>query len=118
MLARGPMSVEQPRDDVDDHVAVAERANDVHRLAVGLVGEGDDDTIDAMLVDERPEIVELTERRDVTRLGPALERLRVDEADEIQPVFRVLTDLPRDELADLARPDHDACAWHTRLSAE
>ena len=32
MLARGPMSVEEPRHDVDDHVAVAQRPNDVHRL--------------------------------------------------------------------------------------
>ena len=102
-----PDDVEEPRDDVDDHVAVAQRPNDVHRLAVRLVGERDDDAIDAMLVHERPEIVELTEGRDVTRFRPALERLRVDEPDEIQPVLGVLADLPGDELADLARTDDE-----------
>ena len=44
---------------------------------------------------------------DVTRLGPALERLGVDEADEIEPVFGVQPDLAGDELADLAGPDDD-----------
>ena len=107
MLARGPMTSNKPRDDVHDHVAVAQRPNDVHGLAVRLVRERDDDAIDAVLVHERPQVVELTERCDATRFRPALERLGVDEADEIEPVFGVLTDLPGDELADLARTDDE-----------
>ena len=75
--------VEQARDDVHDHVAVAQRPNDAHGLAVRLVGERDDDAVDAVLVHERPQLVELTERCDATRFRPALERLGVDEPDEV-----------------------------------
>ena len=83
----------------------------------GSLRERDDDAIDAVLVHERPQIVELTERCDATRFRPALERLGVDETDQIQPVLGVLPDLPGDELADLARSDARACAWHTRSIA-
>ena len=67
-----------------------------------------------MLVHERLEIVEPTEGRDVARLRAALQRLGVDEPDEIQPVFGVLADLAGDELADLARTRRRACAWRRR----
>ena len=39
--------------------------------------------------------------------APALARLVVDEADELEPVLGVLLDLARDELADMAGADDD-----------
>ena len=38
-------------------------------------------------------------------LGPPLARAVVDEADEVEPVLRMLDQLSCDELADLARAD-------------
>ena len=47
------------------------------------------------------------DEREVLELGPARPRVRVDEADEVDAVLRVLEELPRRELADVAGADDD-----------
>ncbi len=47
------------------------------------------------------------DEREMVELGPARPRVRVDEADEVDAVLRMLEQLPRRQLADVARADDD-----------
>ena len=102
-----PDQAEEPWHDVDGHVSIAQRADDVHRLGIGLVRERDDDTVDAVLCNEMLEVLQPAEHGDVSGLGALLERRRVDEADQVEAVLGMLADLAGDELADRSGAEDD-----------
>ncbi len=103
----GPDQPEQSRHHVDDDVPVPQGADDVHRLVVRLLRERDDHAVDLMVRDELLELVEAAEHLDVTRLGSARERIRVDEPEKLESVFGMLANLACHELPDLARSEDD-----------
>ena len=73
-----------------------------------VVRERDDDAFDVEQSDDRRQAFSAAEQREVLEIVPAFLRAVVDEADEVNAVFRVREELPRDELADVARSDDDS----------
>ncbi len=57
--------------------------------------------------DDLGEAIRRPDEREVLELGPPRPRVRVDEADEVDAVLRVLQELARRELADVAGADDD-----------
>ena len=102
-----PEQLVQARDDVDLDVEVAEGSQDLRRVGVRLAREGDDHPLDFALADNLRQLVERAQELDVAEVCAQPPRLLVDQAEQAKPVLTVLTDLARDELADLARPDDD-----------
>ena len=71
------------------------------------LGERDDHALD---VEQRDDLVKRSgcaEQREVLELGPAVARMRVDEADEVDAVLGVLQELARGELADVTGAEDD-----------
>ena len=71
-----------------------------------VVGEGEDDPIDAALLDELEQLVRVPQL-DPGQLVALLEGMIVDDPDQADPVLRVQEVLPCDQLADVAAADHD-----------
>jgi len=99
--------LEQPRHDVDLHVERPERADQLERLALRRTGEGDHDAFDVEQVHELGEPVGPAEHGDVRQVAAQLLRLVVDEADEVEPVLRMLQELAAYELPDVTCADDD-----------
>ncbi len=99
-------------------VLVSKRTDQCHGPFVGLAREGDDYALDLIADDEIVEIVQSAEQRQLGDLRAHGARILVDESDELDPVFRVLLDLARDELADMAGTDHDAALHVHRQPAD
>ena len=99
--------LEQARHDVDLHVELPQLADRSELFLVVGVGERDDHALDVEHRDDLGQAVGRPDEREVLELGPARPRVRVDEADEVDAVLRVLEELPRRELADVAGADDD-----------
>ena len=99
--------LEEPRHDVDLDFQILHGAKQLERLLMRVVREGDDDALDIQQADDRREAARIAEHRHVLEVLSAVLRLGVDEADEIDPVLRVVEDLLREQLADVARTDDD-----------
>ena len=66
--------------------------------------------------DELRKVAEAAEHRQIGDVRAPLARVVVDESDEIDPVLRVLLDLARDQLADVAgADDHRFCEYARSL---
>ena len=89
------------------HAKLFQRANQLDRLLVAVVREGDHDPLHVEQVHDRREPLGRTEQRDVFESGIRLLRLSVDEADEVDAVLGMLLELPRDLLADVTCADDD-----------
>ena len=103
----GADDVEEARDDVDLEVEVAERADHVDCLLVRRVREGDHDTVDA---EDANHVLDRAQRAEDGEIFEALVRLLrhvVDKPDDIDAVLRMLQELARDRLADVACSDDD-----------
>ncbi len=99
--------LEQARHDVDLHVELSQLADRPELLLVVRVGERDDHALDVEHRDDLGQPIGRPDEGEVLELGPARPRVRVDEADEVDAVLRVLEELPRRELADVAGADDD-----------
>ena len=71
------------------------------------VGKRDDHALDVEHRDDLGEPIGRPDEGKVLELGPTWPRARVDEADEVDAVLRVLEELSRRELADIAGTDDD-----------
>ena len=98
-----PEELVEPRDDVDDHVPVPERADEQHGPARPLAGERHDHALDPVLDDQGVEVAQAAENGKMIHLGTPRSWILVDESDETHPVLGMLLNLARDELADVAR---------------
>ena len=58
-----PDELIEPRDDVDEHVLVAQRADERHRPLFGLAGERDDHAVDLVRRDELEQLADPAEDR-------------------------------------------------------
>ena len=103
----GADDLEQARHDVDLHVELPQLADRVEQLVVARVGERDDHALDVEQRDDLRQAVGLSDERQVLELGPPCPWVRVDEADEVDAVLRVLEELPSRELADVAGTEDD-----------
>ena len=112
-LGARPEHLEHPRDDVDLHSLILEQPDHVERLLVRIVREGDDHTIDTVLVDELPDLrrrpEQLERRPAVLQCAPVV----VDETDDVEPVAAVLAHLLGEQPRDVARAD-DEDVLHVR----
>ena len=99
--------LEQARHDVDLHVELPQLADRLEQLVVARVGERDDHALDVEQRDDLRQAVGRSDERQVLELGPSRPRVRVDEADEVDAVLRVLEELPSRELADVAGAEDD-----------
>ena len=72
-----------------------------------VVREGDDHPFDIEVARRSRRVVRVAEQRHVLQVPRALLRLGVDKADEVDPVFRVVQELLREQLPDVARTDDD-----------
>ena len=97
--------LEQARHDIDLDRLVAERADECERVLVALAGERDDDTLDVERARDLGQVVGLADDRQVAEVAARLLRAPIDEPDEVDAVLRVLEDLARDQLADVAGSD-------------
>ena len=97
----------EPRDDVDLDVAVANRADDLDRSLRRIAREGDDRPARRRAWSTSSGSCSTEPSTGTSRRGPARSScgLRVDEADEVDPVLAVLEELARDELAHVAGAD-------------
>ncbi len=105
----------EPRNEVDLHVQLPKGADQRQGLLVRVVGEGEDDPIDAPLLDELEQLVRVPQL-DPGQLVALLEGMVVDDPDQADPVLRVQEVLPCDQLADVAAADHDR-VLHVRGAA-
>ncbi len=87
---------------------LAQRPHDAQHVRRRLLRERDDDALDVEQRDELREASGVPRTLQVLELGAALLRLRVDEADEVDAVLRVLEDLAAEQLADVTGADDDA----------
>ena len=106
--ARGTDDVEQPRDDVHLDVVFAERADDADDFGRRILRERDDHALDIEQRDELRQAIGRAQHAQMLELGTPLLWIRVDVADEIDPVLRVVKDLPPEQLAHVAGADDDA----------
>ena len=97
--------LEQAWHDVDLHAGVAKSPDQLEKLSVWIVREGEDDAVDLMLAHERRQVARRAEDGQVAEVLAPLLRLCVDEAEQVETVFRVLLQLPRHELSHVARAD-------------
>ncbi len=101
--------LEVPRDDVDLHVEVADRADVGEHRLVRVVREGEDHALDPVLDDAFAKAVGSAEqqreplRELVVELGGAI----VDEAHEVDAVLTMVRQLEGKLLADVSRADDD-----------
>ena len=102
-----PDHLEEPGDEVDLDVEVLHGADEVEHLLVRVVREGDDDSLDVEDLHHLRKLLEAAEDGDIRQAVPARLGLSVHESDEVEAVLRVLAELLRDELADVAGPDDD-----------
>src|SRR5581483_3437589 len=106
-VAERPERLEEPRDDVDVDAFLASGADELDETLVGLAGERDDDAVDLRLPEGLDEVARGSEDGHVLELGSDRTRLSVEEAHDAQTPLGMLDELPRDELADLARADDE-----------
>ena len=106
-LRRRTDEFEQPGHDVDLQVERLEEADQVEQLVVRVLGEGDDDALDAVAPDDVRQARRRAEQRQAADLRRPLARHGVDEADQVDAVLAVLEELARDHLADASRSDDD-----------
>ena len=60
-----------------------------------------------MTLDDLDDLIRLAEESHIRQVAAHLFRGRIDEAEEIDPVFRMLHELAPDQLPDVARADDD-----------
>jgi hypothetical protein len=101
----GAYDLEEPGHDVDLHAHEVERPDDPEQLLVGPARERDDHALDVEQADEVGQVPGHPEHRHVLQPRLPFARGVVDEADEVQAVLRMLEQLPRKGLADVARAD-------------
>ncbi len=70
-----------------------QRADETEHLGCGLLREGDDHPLHVEQGDELRQLLGCPEHGQVRELDPALARVGVDEADEIDAVLGVLDEL-------------------------
>ena len=97
--------LEEARHDVDLDVEVFELADDVEHLLVRFVREGDDHALDVEQAHDRGQALGAAEQREMLEVVAAVLGIGVDEADEVDPVLRMVQELPGDQLPDLAGAD-------------
>ena len=102
----GTDHVEEPRHDLDlDARPLRARAAAAASPRGGSVENAKIDAVDVELGDEVRQFLGSSEHRSDRRDVVVLARVRVDEADDVDAVLRMLEQLARDELADLAGAD-------------
>ena len=85
---------EQSRHDVDLHVQVPKRVNELELPAVALLGEGDDDPLDVVLLDERADLSGRAEHWDFGEVAAHRPRIVVHEPDEPNTQLGMVRQLP------------------------
>ncbi len=103
----GPDHLEEAGHEIDLDVQVLQRADEAEHLLVGVVREGDDHALDVEDPDELRKLLGPAQERQVAQAREALFRLVVDEPDEVETVLRMMAQLLRYELADVAGTEDD-----------
>ena len=106
----GVERLEQARHHVDLDVQVPDGADESDLLVVALAGERDDDSVDSVLRDDRGQCSGGPSRARRPRSERRRRGSAVHEADELDPVLRMLLELAAHELADLTGADDDRVA--------
>ena len=106
-LGSAAEDLEVPRDDVDLHVEVADRADVGEHGLVRVVREGEDHALDPVLADAFAKAVRAAEqqREPLCELVVELGRTIVDEAHEVDAVLAMVRQLESELLADVSRAD-------------
>ena len=99
--------LEEARHDVDLDLEPFELPNQRDLLHVAFIREGEDDPLDIEYANEVGQLLGGPEQDQMAEILASLLRLVVDEPDEVEPVFLVMEDLPRDQLTDIAGADDD-----------
>ena len=94
---RGTISIWTPK--------LAELSEEWQQVLVPVAREREHDALDVEQADEVRQLLRPSEDGQVAETVVALAWIRVDEADDVDAVFRVLEQLSGDELADLAGAD-------------
>ncbi len=115
----GAEDLEVPRDDVDLHIEVADRADVGEHGLVRVVREGEDHALDPVLDDAFAQAVRAAEqqREPLCELVVELGRAIVDESHEVDPVLAMVRQLESELLADVSRADDDGVLLVTRQAA-
>src|SRR5207244_1696496 len=90
---RNPL--EEPRHDRDCDAELLAAADESQQHLVGCRGEGDDDLLDAVLVDDGVEIPACARDGQAQRAARVEERFLVEEGDRLEPELRTLEQAPR-----------------------
>ncbi len=101
------VEVEQARHDIDAHVVVRQLARGRQRRLGRVARERDDHALDTELLDDLQQLLRPAEHVEPVEAGRLRLRRIVDEADELDAVLRVVHDLAREPLADVAGSDDD-----------
>ena len=100
--------LEEPRHQVDLHVVLSNRADELEHLLVAVPRESHDHTIDLVAPDDLADLVRRSEDAHIPQIAARLPWAGIDEADQVDPVLRMLDQLATDELANLTRADDRA----------
>ena len=109
--------LEEPRHQVDLHVVLSNRADELEHLLVAVPRESHDHTIDLVAPDDLADLVRRSEDAHIPQIAARLPWAGIDEADQVDPVFRMLEQLATDELANLTRADDERVLDVGRLPA-
>jgi len=105
--------LEEARHDVDLNVVLADCPYELEHLLVPVSGERNYHAVDAVSTDDLADVFRGPKDRQITEITPSLLGRVVDEADQIDPIFRMLQELPANELTDVSGP-HDQRVLHVR----
>ena len=99
--------LEEAGDDVDLDTPLVEVTDDLERLSVRSLGEGDDDAVDIENGNDLRQLRRSSEDTEVLEPVDSLPRVLVHEADDVHPVLRMLKELLGDTLSDVPRADDE-----------
>ena len=109
--------LEQPRHQVELDVELAQRVDQLQRLLVRLVREGDHDALDVERPDDLRQRLGRAEQRHVLELRAAHLGLPVDEADQVDAVLGMLQQLAGRRAGRRRRRPRSPCSAGRRRCA-